>query len=159
MKQILNATATTKLVGTARTILDLKGGDVYTIDRTDTVYQAVAKMSEMQVGALFVLEGADLIGVISERDYARKVILQGRASKETRVEEIMTSPVISVETGTPLAECMEIVTHRRVRHLPVLDHGRLAGVISIGDLIFAIVDQQAQIIEQLNTVISGPYPA
>jgi CBS domain-containing protein len=159
MKQILDATATTKLAGTARTILELKGGHVHTIDRTDTVYHAVAKMSEMQVGALFVLEGTALIGVISERDYARKVILQGRASKETRVEEIMTSPVISVEPATPLSECMEIVTHRRVRHLPVLDHGQPVGVISIGDLIYAIVDQQAQIIEQLNTVISGPYPA
>jgi CBS domain-containing protein len=98
------------------------------------------------------------VGVISERDYARKIILQGLSSKGTRVDEIMSSPVVYVEPSTPLAECMRLVTERHIRHLPVVDAGRIVGVISIGDLVRTIVLQQEQTIEQLNTLITDPYP-
>lgn len=159
MKKILGAPATAKLTGTAREVLETKGSDVHVIGRTASVYDAVAKMSVLEIGALFVMDGSALAGVVSERDYARKVILQGRASKDTRVEEIMTSPVLSVTPGTPLTECMRVMSERHIRHLPVQDGERVVGVISIGDLISAILEQQAQTIEQLNAVISGPYPA
>ena len=115
-------------------------------------------MDEHKVGALFVIEDSRLVGVISERDYARKVILQGHASKETLVREVMTTPVIFVEASTSLAECMRIIDHERVRHLPVMDAGKLVGVVSIGDVVRAIIAQQADTIEYLNTMITDPYP-
>lgn len=155
----IDAKAGANLSGTVRDVLEMKGGEVFTIAPTESVYDAVAKMAEREIGALFVLDGGSLVGVISERDYARKVILQGRASRDTRVDEIMTSPVFYVEAGTPLAECMQLISERRVRHLPVLEAGRAIGVISIGDLVHMIVLQQAETIETLNTLISGPYPA
>ena len=153
------AGAAATLGGTARTLLDEKGSSIFSIGAGASVYEAVAKMDECRVGALFVIEEGAPVGVISERDYTRKVILQGRSSKETAVAEIMSSPVISVAPSTSLAECMHIVTERRVRHLAVVESGRIVGVISIGDLVRAIIDQQAQTIDQLNTVISSPYPA
>lgn len=158
MTRVYNADAAEKLSGTARMILDDKGRTVFTIDATATVYDAVAEMDKQRVGALFVIEGDALVGVVSERDYTRKVILQGRSSRETTVTEIMTSPVISVEPGTTLGQCMHIVTERRVRHLAVVEAGHLAGVITIGDLVRTIVSLQAQTIDELNTVITGPYP-
>jgi CBS domain-containing protein len=148
----------TRLTGTARSILEMKGRLVHSIGPRDSVYAAVAKLSECQVGALFVLEGSALIGVISERDYARKVILQGRSSRETRVEEIMSSPVIRVEPATPLTECMRIMNEQHFRHLPVMEGTQIIGVISIGDLIHTVIRQQAQTIAQLNTLITDPYP-
>ena len=152
------AGAAAALGGTAGTLLDEKGSSVFSIGAGASVYEAVAKMDECRVGALFVVEDGAPIGVISERDYARKIILQGRSSRETAVSEIMSSPVINVEPSTPLAQCMHIVTERRVRHLAVVESGRIVGVISIGDLVRAVIDQQAQTIDQLNTVISSPYP-
>jgi signal-transduction protein with cAMP-binding, CBS, and nucleotidyltransferase domain len=116
-------------------------------------------MDECRVGALFVVEDGAPVGVISERDYTRKIILHGRSSKDTPVAEIMSSPVISVEPSTPLGDCMQIVTARRVRHLAVVESGRIVGVVSIGDLVRAIIAQQAETIDQLSTIISGPYPA
>jgi len=115
-------------------------------------------MDQCRVGALFVIENGVPVGVISERDYARKVILQGRSSKETKVAEIMSSPVISVEPSTPLAECMQVVNEHRVRHLAVVESGRIVGVVSIGDLVHAIIEQQARTIEQFDTMFTGPYP-
>ena len=159
MTRVYNADAADKLAGTARTILDDKGWNVLTISASSPVYDAVAKMDENQVGALFVVEGDALVGVVSERDYSRKVMLQGRSSRDTTVAEIMSSPVISVEPATTLGQCMHIVTERRVRHLAVVEAGRLVGVITIGDLVRAIVSLQAQAIDELNTVITGPYPA
>jgi CBS domain-containing protein len=123
------------------------------------VYDAVARLKEHQIGALFVVAGSDLVGVISERDYARKIILDGRSSKGTRVDQIMSSPVVCVGQSTPLAECMHLISERRIRHLAVVEGGRLVGVVSIGDLMQAIILQQQQTIEQLNTLISDPYPA
>ena len=153
-----NPNAAGRLAGTARTILDEKGSSVFSIDAGASVYDAVAKMDECKVGALCVTQAGALVGVISERDYARKIILQGRSSKDTTVEEIMNSPAICVEPSTPLAQCMEIVTERRVRHLPVVESGRIVGVVSIGDLVRTIIAQQAQTIDQLDTMIIGPYP-
>jgi CBS domain-containing protein len=147
------------MAGTARTVLELKEASVHAIDPRASVYDAIVMMDELKVGALLVMEGSALLGIVSERDYARKVILQGRASKETTVDEIMSSPAITIEPTTSLSECMRLVTERRIRHLPVIDGGRVVGVISIRDIVSAIALQQAELIEQLNTVIQGPYPA
>ena len=147
------------LDGTVGALLDKKGSSVFSIDKGAFVYEAVEKMDECRVGALFVIEDGAPIGVISERDYTRRIILQGRASRRTAVAQIMSSPVISVARSTSLAQCMRIVTERRVRHLPVVESGRIVGVISIGDLVRAIIDQQAQTVDRLNAVIRGPYPA
>ena len=159
MTREYHASAAAKLAGTARTILDEKGSTIFSINASASVYEAVAKMDECRVGALFVIEGGAPVGVISERDYARKVILQGRASKETKVAEIMSSPVISVEPTTTLGQCMHIITDRRVRHLAVVEAGELVGVITIGDLVHTILALQSQAIERLHTVITGPYPS
>jgi CBS domain-containing protein len=147
-----------KLTGTAGSILASKGRVVHSIGPRESVYAAVAKLSEARVGALLVMEGPQLLGVISERDYARRTILMGRSSQDTRVEEIMSAPVVSVELSTPLVECMRLVTVHRIRHLPVIEAGQVAGVISIGDLVRAIVSQQAETIEQLSTLITDRYP-
>ena len=147
-----------KLAGTARSVLEQKGWGVHAIGPDASVYDAIARMDEHKVGALFVVEESRLVGVISERDYSRKVILQHRASKDTLVREIMTTPVIYVETSTPLAECMRIIDHERVRHLPVMEAGKLVGVVSIGDVVRTIIAQQAEKIEYLSTMITDPYP-
>jgi CBS domain-containing protein len=147
-----------KLAGTARSVLEQKGRVVHSIGPDASVYDAIARMDELKVGALFVIDDSRLVGVISERDYARKVILQHRASKETLVREVMTTPVIYVEVSTPLSECMRIIDHERVRHLPVMEAGKLVGVVSIGDVVRTIIAQQADKIDYLNTMITDPYP-
>ena len=146
-----------KLAGTARSVLERKGSGVRSIG-PDSVYDAIARMDEQKIGALFVIEDSKLVGVISERDYARKVILQNRASKQTPVREVMTTPVIYVEASTSLSECMRIIDHERVRHLPVMEAGKLVGVVSIGDVVRTIIAQQADTIEYLNTMLTDPYP-
>ena len=150
--------AAAKLTGTAGSILAKKGRVVHSIGPGESVYAAVAKLSEAHVGALLVLEGSQLVGVISERDYTRELVLKGRSSKTTRVDEIMSAPAVSVEPSTPLAECMRVVTERRVRHLPVIEAGQVVGVISIGDLVRTIILQQGETIEQLSTLITDRYP-
>jgi CBS domain-containing protein len=147
-----------KLAGTARSVLEQKGWGVHSIGPDASVYDAIAGMDEHKVGALFIIEDSRLVGVISERDYARKVILQGHASKQTLVREVMTSPVIYVEVSTPLSECMRIIDRERVRHLPVMEAGKLVGVVSIGDVVRSIIAQQADTIEYLRTMITDPYP-
>jgi CBS domain-containing protein len=139
--------------------LSAKGAEVYSVSPSDTVFDAIVRMDDKRVGALLVMDDDRLVGILSERDYARKVILMGRSSKETPVAEIMSSPVIVVSPDTPLTECMRIVTERRIRHLPVLDKGRVAGVVSIGDLVRSIITAQAEIIDQLYAYIHGSYPA
>jgi CBS domain-containing protein len=158
MTRVYNADAADKLAVTARTILDEKGSNVLTIDAGSSVYDAVAKMDEHRVGALFVVDGDALVGVLSERDYTRKIILQGRSSRDTAVAEVMSTPVINVEPTTSLGQCMHLMTERRVRHLAVVEAGSLIGVVSIGDVVRSIVSLQAQTIDQLNTVIRDPYP-
>jgi len=147
-----------KLAGTARSVLERKGWVVHSIGPDASVYDAIARMNEHQVGALFVIDDSRLLGVFSERDYARKVILQDRASKQTTVHEVMTTPVIYVETSTSLEECMRIIDHEHVRHLPVMEAGKLVGVVSIGDVVRTIIAQQADTIEYLHTMITDPYP-
>lgn len=140
-------------------VLQQKGSQVFSVGPTATVYEAIAIMSEKGVGALLVLEAGRLAGFVSERDYARKVILRGRSSRETLITEIMSTPVISVPPDTSIEECMRIMTSHRIRHLPVLDADRVAGIISIGDLVKWIVTAQAETIRTLRTYIAGAYPA
>lgn len=144
---------------TIGSILSNKGGAIWSVAPETTVYDAIALMAEKRVGALLVLSDDRLAGIISERDYARKVILQGRSSKETPVREVMTSSLITVTPEHTVEECMRIMTNHRIRHLPVLRQGKLAGVISIGDLVSAIISAQAQTIDHLHTYITGQYPA
>lgn len=143
---------------TVRQILSNKGRDVWSLPPDASVYDAVAMMAEKGVGALLVVDQGKLAGVVSERDYARKVILKGRSSMETRLSEIMTSPVITVTPDHTVDDCMRIVTDHRIRHLPVLDGDKLAGVISIGDLVRSIIANQEATIHQLHNYIAGSYP-
>jgi CBS domain-containing protein len=138
---------------TIKQILDTKGYAVWSIHPQESVFAAIQQMAEKEVGALVVLDGDAIVGIISERDYARKVILKGRSSRDTAVQDIMTPDVICVRLDQNIEECMTIVTERRIRHLPVLDSGRLVGIISIGDLVKTIIGEQQFIIEQLEHYI------
>ena len=140
---------------TIKQILDTKGYAVWSIHPQESVFASIQQMAEKEVGALIVMEGDAIVGIISERDYARKVILNGRSSHETAVRDIMTPHVICVRLEQSLEECMTIVTERRIRHLPVLDSGHLVGIISIGDLVKTIIAEQQFIIEQLEHYING----
>jgi CBS domain-containing protein len=137
----------------------MKGHDVYSIAPGASVLEAIQKMSERGVGALVVMEGETLAGIISERDYTRKVILQGRASRDTRVEEIMTSEVVTASPELTLEQAMRLVSERRVRHLPVTKDGKVIGVISIGDMVKTLISLQKETIEQLTHYIGGGYMA
>lgn len=136
-------------------ILALKGQSVWSVALDASVYDAMKLMAEKGIGALMVMQGEKLVGIISERDYARKVILQGRASRTTQVREIMTSHVLYAQPEQNIEECMAVMTDKRVRHLPVYDEGRLVGVISIGDLVKSIITEQKFMIEQLEKYISS----
>jgi CBS domain-containing protein len=146
-----------KVYDTVRDVLKRKGQDVWSITPDTTVYRAIEIMADKHIGALLVIVDENLIGIVSERDYARKVVLKGRSSKETRVEEIMTSPVISVEPQHLVDECMRIVTDNRIRHLPVTENGKVIGIVSIGDLVNWIISAQHQTIQQLQDYITGNY--
>ena len=140
---------------TVRQILGPKGTMVHTIGPGDSVYDALVKMAEANIGALVVIEDGEVVGLFSERDYSRKVILLGKASRETAVQEVMSAPVICVSSKHTVDACMAIMTNERVRHLPVLENGQLAGIISIGDVVKAIIEEQQFTIEQLEHYISG----
>ena len=134
-------------------MLQGKGRQVYTVGPQTTVLEALQLMADRDVGALVVVEGDDIAGIFSERDYARKIVLMGKSSRETPVSEIMTADVICVTPGQTADKCMAIMTDRHIRHLPVLEKGRVVGVLSIGDLVKAILGQQRETIEQLEAYI------
>ena len=147
------------MIETIGSILRTKGQAIWSIEPETTVYDAIALMAEKGIGAVLVISQDRLHGIVSERDYARKVILQGRSSKETRVEEIMTRDLVTVSHEDTVDECMRIMTHHRIRHLPVLSRGKLLGIVSIGDLVSAVIADQARTIDQLHTYIGCKYPA
>ncbi len=136
-------------------LLQAKGQDIWSIAPDASVYDAIQLMADKQVGALLVLDAQKLVGIISERDYARKVILQGKSSHTTRVSEIMTTTVFYVRPEQSLEDCMAVMTSKRVRHLPVMSEGRLLGVVSIGDLVKALLAEREIRIEQLEQYITG----
>jgi CBS domain-containing protein len=144
-----------KLYDPISEILEQKGYEVWSVAPTAPVFEAVLRMSQARVGALLVLERGKLVGIISERDYARKVILEGRSSKETLVWEIMTTPVITVGPTATVGECMQLMTAHRIRHLPVLERQKAAGMISIGDLVQWIISAHEGMVEQLSNYITG----
>lgn len=136
-------------------ILETKGHAVWFIEPSALVYDAMKLMADKGIGALLVMEERRLVGIISERDYARKIILQGRSSRSTNVQEIMTSRVVYTEPERNIEECMALMTEKRIRHLPVMEGGQVCGVISIGDLVKAIIAEQKFIIEQLERYITS----
>ncbi len=138
-------------------ILKVKGNAIWSIEPTASVYAAVKLMADKEVGALMVLEDKKLVGIISERDYARKVILKGRSSKATQVEEIMTTRVVYAHPEQNVNECMALMTEKHIRHLPIMAEEKLLGVISMGDLVKSIIAEQQLTIEQLEQYISGGY--
>lgn len=138
---------------TVRDLLAGKSSEVWSIGPDATVYDAIALMSERGIGAVLVLDGGNLAGILSERDYARRVILKGKASRETRVREIMTTQLIHVTHDKTLDDCMAIMTTSRIRHLPVVHEGRLAGILSIGDIVKAMLSEREAQIEQLEDYI------
>ena len=137
-------------------LLARKGHDIWSVEAEEPVLAAIQIMADRHVGALPVLRNGQLVGVVSERDYARKVTLLGRSSAETAVWQIMSSPVVTVAPDAPVRECMEIMTGRRIRHLPVVEAGgAMVGMISIGDLVRAVMEEQEELIAQLEKFISG----
>lgn len=138
-----------------REILESKGHGFYSTSPASMVYEAIRLMSEKSVGSLLVMEDGRLLGIITERDYARKVILEGKSSKETPVRDIMTTPVLYVGPDQTIDECMALVTDARIRHLPVMEDDKVVGVLSIGDLVKSIISEQKFVIEQLQRYITG----
>lgn len=138
-----------------RDILKVKGTEVWCVEPDATVFDALKRMAEKEVGALVVMEGAQVVGLISEREYARKIVLLGRTSPTTLVKEIMTSPVMYIHLDQTIEECMALMTEKRTRHLPVIEDGKLVGLISIGDIVKSIIADQQFTIEQLVRYISG----
>jgi CBS domain-containing protein len=140
---------------TVRHLLEAKAPEVHSIEPGSPVLDAIKRMAEKHIGALLVLEGGALVGIVSERDYARKVVLQGRSSKDTPVRDIMTAQVVTVGPTDTTDHCMAIVTERRVRHLPVVDGDVVLGVVSIGDLVKAVIEDQQLELEQLQRYIAS----
>jgi CBS domain-containing protein len=140
-------------MATARHLLDRKGRAVFSIGPDEPVLEAIRIMADRHVGALLVMKGEELIGIVSERDYARKVILKGRSSADTPVSQIMSAPVVTVSLSNSVQECMQLMTTRRIRHLPVVEGKKVVGMVSIGDLVKAVMEEQQQTIEQLESYI------
>jgi CBS domain-containing protein len=143
---------------TVKSLLETKGNVVWSVTPEASVFDAIASMSEKHIGALIVLSGGHPVGIITERDYARKVILMGRQSRETRVREIMTTPVVCVTPEHTVGECLHLMTSRQVRHLPVLEADQVVGIVSIGDLVNSIISSQGDTIRHLHNYITGSYP-
>lgn len=139
-------------------ILNQKGRDIFAVKPDSTVYEAIAKMAEYNIGALLVMEDSKLKGIISERDYRNKVILEGRTSKTTEVHEIMTKDVIRVKSSDTVNLCMQLMTEKKIRHLPVVDNEQVVGVVSIGDVVKTVIAHQKSEINSLRNYIGGGYP-
>ncbi len=142
-------------MGFVQSILKTKGGTTFSIDPETTVYRALEIMVERNVSALVVLENERLIGIFSEKDYARKVILKGKSSKQTQIRDIMSVNLITVSPSASIDECMQLMTNNFIRHLPVLHDGQLVGIISIGDVVKSIIDEQKFIIQNMEQYIGG----
>ncbi len=140
---------------TVRTILQNKGKDIWHISPEASVYEALQLMANKEIGAVLVIKNEIIVGILSERDYARKVILKGKHSKEIMVEEIMSTKVIYVNTTLSVEECMALMINKRIRHLPVIENGRLVGIISIGDVVKAVIEDKEFLIDQLVHYITG----
>jgi CBS domain-containing protein len=144
-----------EIAGKVGALLRKKSGEIWSLDPSASVIDAIRLMAEKQVGALLVMRDGKLVGIISERDYARKVVLQGRNVHDTEVSQIMSSPVVTVTPEHSVVECMQIVTDRRIRHLPVMDGDSVVGIVSIGDLVSWVVAEQQETIRHLEAWISG----
>lgn len=142
---------------TVDNLLKLKGSDIWSLTPDASVYEALEKMAEKNVSGLLILENNKLVGIFTERDYARKLVLKGRFSKDTKVSDLMTKNVLYVETENTVEDCMKLMTAKRIRHLPVLDNGKLVGIITIGDLVKQIISEQETTIHQLENYITGGY--
>jgi len=140
---------------TVRQLLDAKGNSILSISSDSTVYDALVIMAEKHVGALLIMDAGHLVGIFSERDYARSVVLKGKSSKDTPIKEVMTpgSLLITVDPGQTVEECLNLVSDKRIRHLPVLEDGKVIGVLSIGDLVKATIEYQQFLIQQLESYI------
>jgi len=136
-------------------LLKQKGRDVWSLAPDATVYEAIVRMAQKGVGALLVMEGERLVGIVSERDYARKVVLEGKRSRETLIREIMSSPVVCTRPDSKIEETMALMTEKRVRHLPVVSEQKVVGVISIGDVVRAVIEDHEYHIQQLTHYITG----
>jgi CBS domain-containing protein len=148
-----------EIAGSVSAILAHKGSAVWSIAPNATVFDAIQLMADKNVGALPVLENGKLVGIISERDYTRKVILKGKSSKETPVRDIMTVELVTAHPGDSISECMHVMTEKRVRHLPVMEGVEMLGLVSIGDLVRRIISAQTATIDNLEKYITGDYPA
>jgi CBS domain-containing protein len=147
-----------QVIGSVGDVLERKGSQVWSIEPDAKVFDAIAMMADKNVGALLVMEAGKLVGLISERDYTRKVILRGKSSRQIPVRHIMTTPVVAVDIDQPVVDCLQLMTRERVRHLPVLAGDEVAGVVSIGDLVKWVIYAQTVTIEQLESYIVSSYP-
>jgi len=148
----------TRLVDSIRHVLRDKLGEIYYVAPSASVYEAIELMADKKIGALLVMSEGRLVGIISERDYARKVMLKGKSSKDTPVGEIMTAPVLTVAPEDTVEECMKLMTSHRIRHLPVLESERVVNILSIGDLVKWIITSHERTIDELHSYIAGNYP-
>jgi CBS domain-containing protein len=148
-----------EISGSVGAILAHKGSAVWSIAPNSMVFDAIQLMADKNVGALPVVEKGELVGIISERDYSRKVILKGKSSKDTPVRDIMTQEPVTVHPGDSVGECMHVMTEKRVRHLPVMEGAKMVGLLSIGDLVRRIISAQTATIDNLEKYITGDYPA
>lgn len=139
---------------TVRDVLERKGHQVWTVQARQTVYEALEILAEKDVGALLVCDGDDAVGMFSERDYARQVILKGKSSKDTPVRDVMSTHLLFASPEQKMEECMALMTEKRIRHLPVLEQGRIVGMISIGDVVKAVLEEKQFLIQQLESYIT-----
>ena len=142
-------------MGKVRDILKAKGNAVFSVEPTITVYRAIELMCEKNIGGLLIVDNGKLLGIFTERDYARKLILKGKSSKDTQIQDLMTSDLVTVKPDYSIEDCMKLMTINRIRHLPVLEDGKLVGLISIGDVVRFTIEEQRFIIENLEYYITG----